>query len=445
MTIFSLKNALVFSVSLVVSVFFAASAGAEISARLGEVGMRYANVSLTDAAASGEKPDVTFEVSKKSDPASSACIKAKFENFNSKSVSAQIGPLDAGTEYVLKISSAGGGKTLEFKTRADWEGRNPPADFELALLGACHDNDKVYDPPFRTPGGGYEVFDSVLKNSPSAVLWLGGFISLRPADLGSYVGYLARYARAEKEYKAAKLLEGAPNMGVMGISAYGDSSDDGRSLCGAYARRAFCDFWPNAFSRDIPGALAYSFKIYDAEFFVLDDCSARDNMAESPSERKMFGKDQMDWLKSSLLKSKAVFKVVVANSPMLNPVERVGHFAGAKNERADLLDFLAKNKIEGVVFFSAGKPYFELTRMVRAGAYELFEVTTGPATARASEKAEELNYFKVPTSTVYSRGFVRVGVSGPEGDRLMQIQICDTAGKPLFKHEIPQKSLKFEK
>ena len=446
MRVFLGKKYSILFAAFIAAAFSAQYSFGEVSARLGEIGMRYANVSFTDTGASEKNPDVVFEFSKKADASSAASITKKIEDFYSKSVSAQIGPLEADTEYELKISSAGGQKTLSFKTRSDWVGRKPPADFEMALLGACHDNDKVYDPPFRTPGGGYEVFDAVLKNSPSAVLWLGGFVSLRPADLGSYAGYAARYIRAEKESKAGALLGGASNMGVMGISSYGADLDDTRSLCKLDAQRAFENFWGTVpAGAELLGSMTYSFKIYDAEFFVLDDCSSRDNLADSPSERKMFGKVQMDWLKSALLKSGATFKVIVANSPMLNPVERIGHFAGAKNERADLLDFLSKNKIDGVVFVSAGKPYFEITRMIRAGAYELFEITAGPATARAAEKAEELNYFKVPTSTIYSRGFVRVAVSGAEGDRLMQIRICDTSGKVLFKHDIPQKSLKFDK
>ena len=153
----------------------------------------------------------------------------------------------------------------------------------------------------------------------------------------------------------------------------------------------------------------------------------------------MFGRKQLDWLFAALKNSKATFKIVVSNSPILNPVENDENFAKYSGERKELLDFIVKNKIGGLLFVSANKSYAELTKMVRAGAHEVYEVCAGPVTDRPAKSASEINFFRVPGSTTLERSFALISVSGPENDRVLEVQFLNADAKPLFSQKLKAK------
>jgi alkaline phosphatase D len=103
----------------------------------------------------------------------------------------------------------------------------------------------------------------------------------------------------------------------------------------------------------------------------------------------MLGAAQLDWLKQSLLKSTANFKIIACGSPLLTNDAAGPNAAAPMNddawaafqpEQGDFLEWLGKQKINGVVFISGtNRGYGELTgigaRQSPTG-YPLLELTS---------------------------------------------------------------------
>lgn len=361
----------------------------------------------------------------------------------------RLNALKPNTQYECKIAYPDGKSpsvSVKVKTIPDYEKRTPAPDFKFAIIGKVHTNDSVFDEPFKTPGGEYEIFDAVKKQNPDAVIWANNGATFRTADYGSLSGMKARY-RFERSNPALKeLLASAPNYAVIGEDTYGAPDSDKNLWNKKDAVSAFKSFWNNpSFGVGSQGNLASFFRYGDAEVFLLDDSTMRNNLDHKNSRPEMLGEEQLNWLLASLKKSKAKFKIVVCNSPITNPVEDKDNFAFYKKERKDLLEFINENKIGGVVFVSAKKDYAEITKMVRAGAHDLVEITAGPATARPAKNATEVNFFRSIGSLILERSFATISFIGDENDRQLKIDFFNSKGENLLTQTIKASELyKFE-
>ncbi len=346
------------------------------------------------------------------------------------------------SEYKYKVTSGSSSAEGTVKTAPDYLTRTPPPDFSVAVLGRMHRNDATYDEPFKTPGGEYEIFDAVKAKNPQAVIWAGGACMFRTADYGSKSGMAARYSYERSDPALKGLAASVPNYGVMSADCYGAPDADMRLWNREDSLSVFKSFWPNP-SFGVGGSenCGTFFRYGDAEFFIMDAASNRNGFDHGASRPEMFGRGQMEWLMSSLAASKAKFKVVVSSAPMVNPAESRENFAGYEKERGEFMDFLMRRKIGGIIFISASKDYGEVTKMVRAGAHELVEVTAGPATARPAKTAAELNFFRVPGSAVLQRSFATVSFSGPEDDRSAEIAFFSPKGERLYSLKLGSKDL----
>ncbi|HLP18920.1 MAG TPA: alkaline phosphatase D family protein, partial [Chitinophagales bacterium] len=95
--------------------------------------------------------------------------------------------------------------------------------------------------------------------------------------------------------------------------------------------KGYDQYFPHYNLPDTSTGIFHSFKLGNAEFFVIDRCSNKvlPNAAafkydakknrwtyEPPPGYALFGKQQMDWLKRSLLESKADWKFIVSGGPL---------------------------------------------------------------------------------------------------------------------------------
>lgn len=349
--------------------------------------------------------------------------------------------LEPNSEYNYEILDAKGGVLFagKLKTSPDYLTRTPPPDFSIAVFGKCHTNEALYDEAYKTPGGEYEIFGAALAKKPQAVIWAANADTLRTADLGSRGGYFSRFIHSRKQKESLPLLTAVQNIGVMAQNAYAVEKADKTSFSKGIAQDTFKAFWPNPTFGDEntpDNTMRTCFRYGDAEFFVVDDCSQKDNIEYNKKKREFLGRTQLNWLKQSLKASTANFKIVVMNTPVCNPAESFENFTMAKNEKNEFFDFVQREKISGLVFVSANKNYGEISRMVRAGAYPVFDITAGPTTARPAESAKELNYFRVPASGVFKRSFVLLNFSGKESARCLTVKFFDSKGAELFSQKI---------
>ena len=348
--------------------------------------------------------------------------------------------LKPASKYQYELLVGGETASGELETVPDIELRTPPVDFSVAIAGQNHVNDSVFDEPFKTPGGDFQIYNAIKDKKPQALIWANNIANFRPADWGSRSGIFARYAFERSEKSLQELLKSVPNYGVIGAASYGAPKSDKRFIGRPDSIAAFKAFWTNAeVPNPAPGASFFRYS--DAEFFILDDVSCRNDLEIGDAKREFLGREQMEWLLVSLKNSKVTFKVIVMNSPFLNPVENEGNYIYAKEERKKFLEFILSQKIGGLVFASANKDYGEVTRMVRAGAKDLYEITAGPLTARPAKKPGEVNYFRQTSSAVLQRSFVMLSFGGKEGAREVKLQFFDSVGESIYLHTIKQADL----
>lgn len=358
------------------------------------------------------------------------------------------GPLEPGTQYEYAIVINDRPVTLNypatFQTLPDYKDRTPPPDFKVAVASGNYVNDAPYDPPNRIPGGDYHIYLSILATRPNMMLWLGNHIYLREADWNSRSGILARYTQSRSTPELQPLLASVHHVGIWGEHDFGAPGADKFSIMAPISREAFLNFWPHP-PHGLPnndGLFTY-LRWSDVDFFILDDRTFRNLTPQTDRHREILGETQLKWLIESLRRSQATFKVVVMSSPILNPGDDPRNFSAAPGEREKLLDAIKNHRINGVLFISGGRDHGELTKMVWANAPDMYDATVGVLTGRPASDTRELNYFRVPGTTVFKRHFALLEFSGPENNRQVTLSYRDADGNVLWTRTLEASQMRF--
>ena len=141
-------------------------------------------------------------------------------------------------------------------------------------------------------------------------------------------------------------------------------------------------------------------------------------------------------LRQELIRSDATFKIILSGSPVLNPANSPENLSHADSEHNALLEALRRERISGLFFISGGKYSGELTKLVHASNYNLYDITVGPLTANPNTNHNELNYFRVPSTSTAERQFALFQVSGTEENRQLKIQTINILGDVLWSRTI---------
>lgn len=359
------------------------------------------------------------------------------------------GPLEPGTTYEYAVFLDDQALDLEYPTRFKtpplYKERMPPPDFRVAVGGGHYVNESAYDPPNRIPGDEYHIFLAILAKEPDFMVWLGNNLALREADWSSRSGVLARYSMNRAKPELQPLLAATNHVATISRNDFGPEGADRYSISAGHAIEGFEKFWANpplaqSELSEVTAKLSWS----DVDFYILDDRSARDLNPAAPSRRTILGPNQLEWLINSLKQSQATFKIIVMGSPALNPAETPGNFYEAEKEREKLLSALKDEKIDGVFFVTGGKDHGELTKMVRANAPDIYELSMGPMTGRPAADTDELNYFRVPSTSIFKRHFAILDFHGPENDRQLRINTYDANGTELWSENFHANDMDFE-
>jgi alkaline phosphatase D len=299
-----------------------------------------------------------------------------------------------------------------------------------------------FEPPYQIMGAGYDIFETIMAANPALMLWLGNTAHLRESDWSSKSGYLKRYSHARSTPALAKLLSSTPNYATWGEADYGSPNAGGRYSYREFAEASFNAFWPRSVAIPSLKGIATRFRYADVDFFMLDTRSYRNDTPTSREPFEFLGAQQIEWLRQELIRSTATFKVVLAGAPILNPAKSRSNLSYAESEHTRLLQMLRSEEISGLFFISGGKYYGELTRLVHASSYNLFDLTVGPLTANPRDNEDELNFFRMPGSSTFERHFALIDFTGPEEERRIAIRIMSLEGKELWKREITASDLR---
>lgn len=333
----------------------------------------------------------------------------------------------------------------QFKTPENYDQKKPPPDFTFAVGGAHYVMQEGYEPPYKLLGGGYDIFQVIHKSSPDFMIWAGNTAHLRSSDFNTSSGILKRFSHARSIPQMAPLLGSTPHYAIWSKSDYSYEETGKYYSYRELTKAAFTAFWPQPVKLPKLDGIATRFRYADADFFMLDIRSNRDIRPNSSNHPKILDRPQIEWLVQELKRSEATFKIIVSGSPALNPANNPSNLSYADMEQTALLEMLRRENISGLFFISGGKYFGEMTKLVHASNYNLFELTVGPLTAKPKNKPDELNYFRVPGTLTTERQFALISISGTEEERRLSISIKNMTGDELWSQTLHALHLQSDK
>ncbi|MEK6239040.1 MAG: alkaline phosphatase family protein [Planctomycetales bacterium] len=121
----------------------------------------------------------------------------------------------------------------------------------------------------------------------------------------------------------------------------------------------------------------YAFRVGDVRFIMLDGRYYRHRPGKT-----MLGPDQKAWLKKQLTASESTFTVIASPVPWeyRTKGQSKDTWNGFQEERKEIFDFLAENKIGGVLLISADRHRSDAWKIDRPNGYSLYEFNSSRLT-----------------------------------------------------------------
>lgn len=370
--------------------------------------------------------------------------------------------LEPGTTYTYTIdvvdnSSRATRHTGSFTTKTLFQWRKPAPDFSF-LTGSCaYFNEPAYDRPGRPYGGDTTIFETMAKEAASFMLWLGDNWYTREADYHSNYGLWYRAWRDRSLPVLQKFWSSMGHLAIWDDHDYGPN-DYGKSYhLKQTSRDVFRSFWLNHSYGDGKDGIYSRYHYNDVDFFMLDNRWWRDydNLPDSVGgkpnpNKRMFGPQQMEWLKNELLLSKAngsiAFRVIATGSQVLNPASPYDKMLDFPVEYYELMDFIKANKIEGVLFLTGDRHHSEVIKVQHQGLYPLYDITCSPLSSGTHSFGgpEANNSYRVVGVDKY-QNFGRVKVTGARNERVFSIDFVGAKGEVLGSWQVGQAELRMPK
>lgn len=336
---------------------------------------------------------------------------------------------------------------LRFQTQPVWRWVKGPTTSTIAIGSCAYINDTLFDAT-ADYGSTASIFTSISQKRPDAMLWLGDNIYLRDREWNSRTGILKRYTHVRSLPILQPLLAATHHYAIWDDHDFGPNDFDRGWWNKSAALEGFRLFWANpSYGLEEGSGITTTFEWADAQFFLLDNRWFRTpNGRRTGGQHTLLGKRQRDWLIDALVSSQAKFKFVAAGGQFLNPAPAHETWANcAPIERMEILDTLAKERVEGVIFLSGDRHHTELSRLDRRGLYPLYDLTVSPLTSGVHLGGkDEVNHLRVENSFAAERNFGLLTFSGPTNDRSLNVSIRSESGDEIWQRQIRATELKNE-
>jgi len=366
----------------------------------------------------------------------------------------QIGGLKMNTAYEYKIFADGKMVNLNYKTRFTtrdlWQHRKAAPDFSF-LTGSCaYINEKVFDRPGKPYGGDPKIFETMGATPASFMLWLGDNWYYREVDYYDKWGIYYRPSKDRSIPEYQKLWANMSHYAIWDDHDYGANDSDKTFPFKEETRKVFMDYWANpSYGQEGKGVYT-KFSYGDADFFLLDDRWFRSNDGLRDSvdgkanpTKKMWGNEQMEWLKNSLRGSYAPFKFIVNGSQILNPLSPYDCARHYPVEFKELFDFIADENISGIVFISGDRHTSEVTKIEREGLYPLYDITASPLTSGSHkfDGKEKVSPYRI-YELVEKQNFSKISITGKKGKRKLVCSFIGVNGEDYGNWSVMEEELK---
>ena len=278
--------------------------------------------------------------------------------------------LEPGTRYHYRMLVDGIADRYRLTPFATHTAPAGMAPFRLAF-GSCARHQLDAEQP---------VFRAIAAAEPDVFFWLGDNIY---ADSASEWVFAEDYRRQRSVASTLPLMRSVPQLAIWDDHDFGLNNSDRTSPVREASLAAFRDYWanPSYGLPDGPG-IYFQYAYGGVDFFMLDGRYHRaPNTDPDGPEKSFLGKRQGEWLRDSLLASRAPFKVLACGSGWSSEDGPTGDTWGAfLAERNALFDFIRDNGIEGVFLISGDTHYGEVNAIPwsERGGYDLYDLVSSP-------------------------------------------------------------------
>jgi len=335
---------------------------------------------------------------------------------------------------------------LQFESQPLWLWRGDAPDFSFAAGSCNYVSEKKYDRPGDPYGSNYQIFETIAKQQPQFMMWLGDNFYLREADWNSKTGILHRYTHTRSLPEMQAMLGGMHHYAIWDDHDFGPNNSDRSFPLKRVTEKAFKNFFPNPnyiYDEGVTGHIQWA----DCEFFMLDNRYWRTPNKRSDIENpEILGEEQIEWLLDALVNSYASFKFVVVGGQFLNPlIKGENHSKCAPKERRKIIEAIQKLRINGIVFLTGDVHHTELSEYKITGGYPIYDLTVSPLTSGVSGRDADKNPLQVEGTLVTNKTFAKMDVFGSQKKRTLRITILGSDGQEYWKKEIKASDLKFGK
>lgn len=341
-----------------------------------------------------------------------------------------------------------------FKTKALWEFRSDPPDFSFLAGSGAYLKDEATDPPGHEGGKDASIFTAMALMPADFMLWLGNNLYLQRPDYSSAAGIRYRYSRQRRNEALSLLLSSKPNYAIWDDHDYGPDDSHAAFELKSATSDIFREYWGNQSYGEPGNTGIYSkFTWSDCDFILTDDRSFRNSDKYPDSSdgkpdcsKNFFGWQQLSWIQQQLISSSATFKFIVCGNQVLNAGNKYECMRNYSCEFNDLISFIVKHKIPGVVFLSGDRHFSEVIKHQPKGGYPLYDITSSPLTSVPVDitgKAEEENPQRVQGTLVSANTYAKISIAGSPDNRVLQVQNIDSKGTVRGQFQVPAASLQF--
>lgn len=202
--------------------------------------------------------------------------------------------------------------------------------------------------------------------------------------------------------------------------------------------------WDNPYyggGKENPGCW-FDFSIGDVHFIMIDGRYYRESPKdESPS---MLGPVQMKWLKKTLTEKPATFTVICTNVPMAPKVKPGSKdtWDGYPEERTEIYQYIADQKIPGVVILSADRHRSDAYKVDTEinGMYPLFEFSSSRLTNQHVHKLIDHSLFGYNEK----QSFGKIDFDLTTKDPTVKYTIINIDGKKIHDLTVKLSQLQFQ-
>ena len=345
--------------------------------------------------------------------------------------------LKAGNTYNYRIVINGEAVSFDYPTQisvpAQWSYRTDPPEINVAMGSCAYINEKPYDRPGKSYGGGYEIYKSIYSSKPDLMLWLGDNNYLRAGEWWTKRGIQHRYTHSRSLPEMQPLLATGHHVNIWDDHDYGPNNANGSWVTKDIVLETFKDFTLNYSYGydDLPGIMS-AYRYGDIDFIITDNRYHRTEQYNDPEEEHIFGKKQSKRLIEMLKFSRAPFKIVLTGGQFVNSAKVYENHANYELERQYILDLIAEEDIKGVIFINGDRHHSEVSKLSLPNGKTVHEFTVSPMNSGANDNVTETNDNRVKGSLIQQRNYAVLNVKGGFRDRVLTLTYYDVEGKELF-------------